>query len=147
MHSKKIFGSKFAAEVTFSVAPDGVFADDSKQQSVDNRHVIAPQRWPGIVGLLRPHSRLLALGLFAVVGEGAANLLEPWPLKLVFDSFGRSGSGHGWLNRWVQATVGTDKIAILKFAAVAVLAIALLDAVCFFAEKYLTTSVGPVGHA
>jgi hypothetical protein len=40
------------------------------------------EQWPGIVGLMRPHAKLLAFGLIAVVGEGAANLLEPWPLKL-----------------------------------------------------------------
>ena len=46
----------------------------------------APQQWPGIVGLLQPHAKALVLGVFAVLGEGAANLLEPWPLKFVFDS-------------------------------------------------------------
>jgi subfamily B ATP-binding cassette protein MsbA len=91
---------------------------------------------------LQPHAKLLALGLVAVVGEGAANLLEPWPLKLAFDTFNHGKEGHGWLNRWLQATFGPDKIRLLEFAAVAVLVIALLDAVCFFAEKYLTTSVG-----
>lgn len=91
---------------------------------------------------MQPHAKLLALGLIAVVGEGVANLLEPWPLKLAFDSFGRSGTPHGWHNRWLHAAFGVDKVALLKVAAVAVLVIALLDAVCFFAEKYLTTSVG-----
>ncbi len=124
--------------------------DSSRDASIDSgtakspaAHVVcASQRWPGIVGLLQPHAKALVLGVFAVLGEGAANLLEPWPLKLVFDSVSRSSPTHGWLNHWIQSTVGHDKIAILKFAAFAVIAIALLDAVCFFAEKYLTTSVG-----
>src|SRR5205807_3770158 len=38
--------------------------------------------------------------------------------------------------------LGTDKFATLKFACIAVLAIALLDAISTYAEKYLTTSVG-----
>lgn len=76
------------------------------------------------------------------MGEGIANLLEPWPLKLVFDSVSRLGATHGWLSRWIQSLVGQDKIAVLEIAAAAVLCIALLDAVCFYAEKYLTTSVG-----
>ena len=100
------------------------------------------ERWPGIVGLLRPHAKLLFLGLIAVVGEGAANLLEPWPLKIAFDSFSHKWPTHGWLARWMQSTVGSDLFAILKFAAIAVVGIALLDAVCFYAEKYLTTTVG-----
>ena len=35
--------------------------------------------------LLQPHVPALSLGLLAVIGEGAANLLEPWPLKIVLD--------------------------------------------------------------
>jgi len=77
-----------------------------------------------------------------VIGEGAANLLEPWPLKIVLDDVFKTRQVHGWLNRLIYSTVGYDKIAILKFACIAVLAIAILDAICSYAEKYLTTSVG-----
>jgi len=92
--------------------------------------------------LLRPHVPALSLGLLAVIGEGAANLLEPWPLKIVLDDVFKTRQVHGWLNRLIYSTVGYDKIAILKFACIAVLAIAVLDAICSYAEKYLTTSVG-----
>jgi len=92
--------------------------------------------------LLRPHVPALSLGLLAVIGEGAANLLEPWPLKIVLDDVFKTRQVHGWLNRLIYSTVGYDKIAILKFACIAVLAIAILDAICSYAEKYLTTSVG-----
>jgi len=44
--------------------------------------------------------------------------------------------------RWIHGMVGTDKLAMLKFACAAVLVIAVLDAICTYAEKYLTTSVG-----
>ena len=76
------------------------------------------------------------------MGEGAANLLEPWPLKVVLDDVFKTRQVHGWLNRIIYSTIGYDKIAILKFACIAVLAIAVLDAICSYAEKYLTTSVG-----
>src|SRR5580692_9785398 len=33
-----------------------------------------------IADLLKPHSKLLAVGFLAVAGEAVANLLEPWPL-------------------------------------------------------------------
>jgi ATP-binding cassette, subfamily B, bacterial len=92
--------------------------------------------------LLRPHVSALSLGLLAVMGEGAANLLEPWPLKIVLDDVFKTRQVHGWLNRFIYSSVGYDKIAILKFACIAVLAIAVLDAICSYAEKYLTTSVG-----
>ena len=35
--------------------------------------------------LLRPHRTMLAIAFIAVLGEAATDLLEPWPLKIVFD--------------------------------------------------------------
>ena len=102
---------------------------------VDLRHL-------SITSLLRPHTKALVIGLIAVIGEGLANLLEPWPLKVVLDNVLRNRSGDGWFNKLIYSAAGTDKFAILKFAAFAVLAIAILDAICSYAEKYLTTSVG-----
>src|SRR5580704_5594173 len=95
-----------------------------------------------IKDLLRPHIKLLMVGLVAVVGEGVADLLQPWPLKIVLDNVLKSREIHGWLNRFILATVGEDKLAILRFAALAVLAIAVVDAVSTYTEKYVTTSVG-----
>src|SRR5882724_5076628 len=92
--------------------------------------------------LLRPHVTALTVGFVAVVGEGVANLLEPWPLKIVLDSVLRSHPLHGWLNHFIETTVGDDKLAILKFACIAVLGIATLDAVSSYTEKYFTTSIG-----
>src|SRR5262249_35503226 len=77
----------------------------------------------------------------AVAGEGLANLLQPWPLKLVLDDVLRSHTSHGALVRWVYQVTGGDKTSLLKFACLAVLAIALLDAFSTYFEKYLTTSV------
>ncbi len=84
------------------------------------------------------------MGLLAVIGEGAADLLQPWPLKIVFDNVLQAGQSHshGWINRQVVSLMGTDRLAILKFAALAALAIAIVGALCSYAEKYLTTSVG-----
>ncbi len=92
--------------------------------------------------LLKPHTKALMLGLLAVVGETIANLLDPWPLKIVLDNVLKSKTINGWLNPLILAVAGSDKFAIIKFAAFAVLGIAVLDALCSYAEKYLTTSVG-----
>ncbi len=105
-------------------------------------HAAPPARTLRITDLLRPHLAALALGLLAALGEGIANLLDPWPLKIVLDNVLRSQHAHGWLNTLIVRMVGTDSLAILKFAVVAVLVIALADALCSYAEKYLTTSVG-----
>lgn len=91
--------------------------------------------------LLRPHVGSLILGLLAVLGEGLANLLQPWPLKVVLDDVLRSRESHATFTRWFHQFAGADKISLLKFACLAVLAIAVLDAISSYFEKYLTTSV------
>ncbi len=94
-----------------------------------------------IGSLLRPHVGALLLGFIAIAGESAANLLQPWPLKIVLDDVLRSHASHAWTMKLIHRLVGTDAIDVLKFACAAVLAIAVLDAICTYAEKYLTTSV------
>jgi ATP-binding cassette subfamily B protein len=107
------------------------------------RKAIEPRRKKlTIRELLKPHVGALTLGSLAVIGESAANLLQPWPLKIVLDNVFQSKQVHGWIMRLVYTFAGTDKLAMVKFACLAVLAIAVLDAVCTYAEKYLTTSVG-----
>ena len=92
--------------------------------------------------LLRPHARVLTIGFTAILVEGAANLAEPWPLKIVLDNVLKSKPGHGWLNQLILSTAGSDKVATLKFAALAVLAIAAASAASSYTEKYITASLG-----
>jgi ATP-binding cassette, subfamily B, bacterial len=92
--------------------------------------------------LLGPHARTLSLGLLAVIGEGAANLLEPWPLKVVLDCVVKSKPAAGRISHWIVTTFHGDRILILKVTVASVLAIAALGAVCSYAEKFLTTTVG-----
>src|SRR3954451_13113462 len=94
-----------------------------------------------IGSLLRPHIGALVIGFIAIAGESAANLLQPWPLKIVLDDVLRSKASHAWTMNLIRRFVGTDAIAVLKFACAAVLAISVLDAICTYGEKYLTTSV------
>lgn len=91
--------------------------------------------------LLRPHWHRLSIALVAVLGETSTDLLEPWPLKIVFDHVIGSKQMPDWLARLVSP-LGHDKVAILEFAALAVVAIAAVGAVSTFFEKYLTTAVG-----
>jgi subfamily B ATP-binding cassette protein MsbA len=95
-----------------------------------------------IGNLLRPHSKQLFLAVLAVIGEGLTDLLQPWPLKIILDNVLRDRPVHGWLNDLVLSTFGTDKLALVKFAAISSLVIAVIGALCSYAEKYLTTSVG-----
>lgn len=92
--------------------------------------------------LLGPHWATLGVALVAVVVEGATDLLDPWPLKIVFDYVIGSKQMPGRLAAMVTSTFGQDKLAVLNFAAAAVVVIAAVGAVSSYAEKYLTTKVG-----
>jgi ATP-binding cassette subfamily B protein len=100
------------------------------------------QRRLTLLKLLKPYSGMLAIAIFAAVGEGIADLLGPLPLKLVFDNVFKQKQASGWLNRVVVSMVGADKLAILKAAAVLALAIAVVGAICSYLEKSSTTTVG-----
>src|SRR5215510_2822748 len=91
--------------------------------------------------LLRPHWPRLMLAFVAVLGESITDLLEPWPLKIVFDNVLGSKPLPKWLAEVVHSIAGTNKLAILSFVVVAILAIATVGAVSTYFEKYLTTSV------
>ncbi len=95
-----------------------------------------------IYELLRPHWKTLGIAFIAVIGESLTDLLEPWPLKIVFDNVLGSKQMPEWLAGFVNSTPGQDKLAILNFAAIAVLMIALVSAVSSYTENFLTTSVG-----
>ena len=97
---------------------------------------------PTIQSLLRPHYRSLALGIVVVFGGSIADLLQPWPLKVVIDTVVKGRPVRGWSDDLVFAVAGTDPLSILRFAALAALAIAAFGAICSYAEKSLTTTVG-----
>jgi subfamily B ATP-binding cassette protein MsbA len=80
--------------------------------------------------------------MIAVIVEGLAGLLEPWPLKIVLDNVVKQKALSGWLNRLVLNSAGNDSLTILKFAAIMALGIAVVGSLSAYAEKYLTTSVG-----
>jgi ATP-binding cassette, subfamily B, bacterial len=95
-----------------------------------------------LIDLLRPHWKALSLAFVAVLGVTLTDLLEPWPLKLVFDYLLKSKPLPEWLNP-IASTFGTnDKVSLLNFAAIALVVIALLSAISSYSEKYLTSSVG-----
>ena len=94
-----------------------------------------------ITDLLYPHWKTLSLAFIAVIGESLTDLLEPWPLKIVFDYVFGGKPMPEWLASAVS-WLGTDKLSILNFAVLAVLTIAFFGAVSSYFENYLTTSVG-----
>src|ERR1700691_3940419 len=98
--------------------------------------------WPKMLALLRPHWGTLTIALLAVVVETGADLLEPWPLKIIVDNLLQSKPLSPWLAGIVSHMAGHDKLAILNFSVLAVAVIAIVGAIGSYTEKYLTTSVG-----
>src|SRR5256714_6545886 len=94
-----------------------------------------------IVDVLYPHGLPLSLACLAVLGTSITDVLEPWPLKIVFDHVFASKRMPDWLAS-IVSYVGTDKFSILNFAVLAVIVIALFGAISSYFEKYLATSVG-----
>ena len=92
--------------------------------------------------LLRPYWGPMALAVVAVLGETSADLLTPWPLKIVLDYVLQSKHMPDWLASIVHRVAGNSQFAVLNAAVIAVAVIAVIGAVSTYAEKYLTTSVG-----
>ncbi len=98
-----------------------------------------------IGNLLRPHWSTLSWAFLAAMGEAAANLAEPWPIKLVLDSVLRGKPLRGTLAKftsWLAAAFHAQQHAILLLAVTATLVIAIAGAFFSYSEKLLTTTVG-----
>lgn len=90
-----------------------------------------------LIRLLRPHWKLLAVAFLAMLVQSVADLLEPWPLKVVFDYVLGAKRMPDWLAEWMPG----DALAVLNVAAAAVIAIAIIGALSSYTEKYLSTTV------
>jgi len=96
---------------------------------------------------LRPHWLTLCLAFVAAIGETAADVLQPWPIKIVLDNVVQHKSLSGWQGWIVSLLGGHGARATLIAAVAAVILIAIVGAVGSYWERYLTTSVSQwVGH-
>ncbi|HXU40327.1 MAG TPA: ABC transporter ATP-binding protein [Blastocatellia bacterium] len=91
--------------------------------------------------LLRPHWKSLLIAFIAVALESVADLMEPWPIKVVLDYVIGQKPPPEWMANFIESVFGRDKLAVLNFAAISVVGIAALGAAASFTEKYLTTKV------
>jgi len=91
-----------------------------------------------------PHARmyrgLMVGSLFALLAEVSLRLVEPWPLKFVFDRI----LGHGQRSRpqFFRAIEGMDPMAALAAAAVAVVAISGLRALASYGQTIGFAQIG-----
>jgi ATP-binding cassette subfamily B protein len=92
--------------------------------------------------LLRPHWKQLALALLAVLGITAADVLQPWPVKIVLDYVLARRPMPDWLASFLTVVFGGNTNAILIFAIVSVVVITSIDSISSYVESYVMTSVG-----
>jgi len=83
----------------------------------------------------------MTMALLGVGGVAAADLLEPWPIKIVLDYALASKPMPGWMVG-IVSRIGGSNLAILNFAVAAVAGIAVVGAASSFLQSYLTTNVG-----
>ncbi len=76
-----------------------------------------------------------------MVVETLMSLAGPWPLKIVLDHVFGSHAMPQWFSG-ISEWLGGGKTSILHFAAILVIAIAILDAVSTYIDSYFTTNVG-----
>ena len=88
--------------------------------------------------LLRPYMPQLGVAFLAILLQGAAELAEPWPLKVIFDYVLGSKTPPQWLGGWLTG----QSLTILNVAALSVVVIAVVSAISSYWEKYLSTTVG-----
>jgi subfamily B ATP-binding cassette protein MsbA len=77
-----------------------------------------------------------------VLIEGAASLFDPWPIKIVLDYALGSRPMPEWIARFILATFGEGKLAIIYFAAIATVVVAAVGAIASYTENCLTTRIG-----
>jgi ATP-binding cassette subfamily B protein len=102
----------------------------------------APEKALSVRQLLQPHVRKLIMAILVVIGGSVADLLQPWPLKIVIDTVVKGKEMQGLSFEVVHWIAGEDRLAILRFAALAALCVAAFGALCSYAEKSLTTTIG-----
>ncbi|HWQ32761.1 MAG TPA: ABC transporter ATP-binding protein [Blastocatellia bacterium] len=95
-----------------------------------------------LIHLLRPHWKALSVALLAVAAQGIADVLDPWPLKILLDHVIGNKRMPERLANLAAYIPGQGKEALLNFTALAVIGIAVISAISSYTEKYFTTSVG-----
>ncbi len=95
---------------------------------------------PLVSHLARAHWKALTLAFLAVVGETLADVLEPWPIKVVVDNVLQDKKLPARLEA-IVALLPHNAFATLNFALGGVLLIAVVGAISSYSEKFLTTSV------
>src|SRR5499433_2012017 len=89
-----------------------------------------------VAKFIRPYLPYLAVALLGALGETAADLLQPWPLKILFDNILRSEPLPPGIGGLLEPIFGPGASGILAFALSAVLAIAVVRGASSFMQDF-----------
>ena len=92
--------------------------------------------------ILRSYWKTLVVALLAVLGETVADVLEPWPIKVIIDNVAGSQHLPGVVSRLLKfVPVASDKLHLGVLAAAASLLIAAIGAGAAYIDSYFSESV------
>src|SRR3989475_9342208 len=111
-------------------------------EELPSREVRNQERQISLAALVLSQWKMLALGLLAALGSVAADILQPLPLKIVIDNVLGAKALPQWLAPLLSFVFGTNKAAILTFAVVSVVLVALVNAVSSYVQSLSMTTVG-----
>ena len=83
----------------------------------------------------------LLLAALCTVGVSAAELLKPWPLKVILDHGILDKPLPDWL-RFLQGVVGSGRVALLVEASCSIVLIALVGGLLSYFQIFITSSIG-----
>jgi ATP-binding cassette, subfamily B, bacterial len=91
-------------------------------------------------GHLRPHYGSLAVAAACMTGAAALEVLQPWPLKVIFDAVLIPQKHPGAVAAAMKDSLG-DGDLLLAVSALSILAIAALGGFFAYGQAYLVSSV------
>ena len=90
---------------------------------------------------LKPHRRKIALAFLAMIGVALAEIMRPWPIKVVFDGILIPQATPDAVTGWLLSVFGNGD-ALLGAMAATILGIALVGGARGFVQAYLIAAVG-----
>jgi ABC-type multidrug transport system fused ATPase/permease subunit len=105
------------------------------------------EKGPGMSGLirelLRPYRGSLVIVLVAMLVQSTMTLAAPWPLKIVIDNVVVGRKLDPWLAHLIKPVLEhAHRAHLAEIAALAVILIAVFNAVASYVANYFTESVG-----
>ena len=89
-----------------------------------------------VMRFVKPYRAFLVLAFLGALGEAAADLLQPWPLKLLFDHIFSHRPLPPQVSWFVAPIFGQQTQDLLYFVLAAVIGIAALNAASSYTQDF-----------